>query len=412
MVARHRAWNSVLLAGLFLIIIMGVGRSAWHSSVTERVRLPDYERVYEVTGHIAAIEKSGPRLRWRVAVHSIDRLKAAQLPEFIRVTTFDRSFKVGDGVVFHANLSAPPGPVIPDGYDPGFRAYFQKVGGYGYMLSKPVAANIRPESFKAKISHTVSRFRYRLAARILERAPPETAGLQTALLTGIRSWVPDDQTDSLRAAGLAHILAISGLHMGLVAGSIYALVLMAFVRLSKWARRYDMRKPAAFIGILTATAYLVLSGASVATQRAYIMAVIIFAALIFDRQAISIRSVAVAAFITLWLHPEVLVSPGFQMSFSAVLALVVVYREWDKRRVFRRRGNWIGRAFDNFKALSVTSLVAGTATSGFAVLHFNRIATYGFFGNLLAMPIFTYGIGIGLGDGSLWSGLYRLVSGE
>lgn len=229
-----------------------------------------------------------------------------------------------------------------------------------------------------------------MAKRILDKAPDETAGLQVALLTGIRTWVPDDQTDALRSAGLAHILAISGLHMGLVTGSIYGIALFILVRLERLARSRDVRKIAAVIGIITATLYLILSGASVATQRAYIMACIIFLALILDRQAISIRSVSVAAFLTLWMHPEALVSPGFQMSFSAVLALVVVYRYWDSRRVYKGRPGFVGRVWNDFKALSVTSLVAGTATSGFAVLHFNRIAVYGFFANLLAMPFFTF----------------------
>lgn len=375
--------------GLLFCAMFGLWRAGWHTAETYTPRFPSAERYHDVSGWISAIEKSGPRLRWVVKVRSINRIKKENLPEFIRVTTFNKDFRAGDQVSFRANLSAPPGPAIPAGYDPGFRAYFQKVGAYGYMVSTPETAYF-DLTRRDKIRRTVTRIRYGMAERILTKAPEETAGLQVALLTGIRTWVPETQTLALRAGGLAHILAISGLHMGLIAGGFYTLAVLLFVRITRWSRRSDIRKPAAMIGILAATLYLVLSGASVATQRAYIMAVIVFLAIILDRQAISIRSVAVAGFITLWLHPESLVQPGFQMSFSAVTALVVVYREWDKRRVFDGPRKLPKRIWDNFMGLTVTSLVAGTATSGFAVLHFNRIASYSLITNIVAMPIFTF----------------------
>jgi len=389
-IGRKNDWSHTGLIWMLLIALFGLGRSAWHTSLADAPRLSSYERVYDVTGQITAIEKSGPRMRWVLRPERIGNLKADRLPDYIRVTTFDKTFSVGDGVTFRAELSAPPGPVIPGGYNPGFRAYYQQVGAYGFMMSRPQETSVTAGTVRDKASLAISKIRYGLAQRILDSAPEETAGLQVALLTGIRSWVTEDQTEALRAAGLAHILAISGLHMGLIAGSIYGLALAFLVRIDKLARRQDVRKIAAGIGIAAATFYLILSGASVATQRSYIMAVIVFSALIFDRQAISIRSVSVAAFITLWLHPEALVSPGFQMSFSAVLALVVVYRAWDDRRVHRPRGSIIRKFVENFKALTVTSFVAGGATGGFAVLHFNRIATYGLLGNIFAMPMFTF----------------------
>lgn len=388
---RRRSWQPVFMVScLGFMLILGLARSTWHTQSVDRPRLPAYEKVYDVEGRITAVEKSGPRLRWVVQIETLGNLRVDKRPEYVRVTTFNKEYSVGDGVSFRAQLRAPPSPVIPGGYNPAFRAYYQKVGGYGFMLSKPQPAHIPLSGFVDVSKYHVGQIRYGIAKRILVRAPEETAGLQVALLTGIRSWVPDDQTEALRAAGLAHILAISGLHMGLVTGSIYGIAMFLLVRVERLARARDVRKIAAIIGIVTATMYLILSGASVATQRAYIMACIIFLALILDRQAISIRSVSVAAFLTLWMHPEALVSPGFQMSFSAVLALVVVYRYWDSRRVYKGRPGFMGRVWNDFKALSVTSLVAGTATSGFAVLHFNRIAVFGFFANLAAMPIFTF----------------------
>ena len=190
-------------------------------------------------------------------------------------------------------------------------------------------------------------------------------------------------------AGLAHILAISGLHMALLAGGTYSALAFILACILPLSRRYDVHKFAAMAAIGAASFYLILSGASVATQRAWVMSTIFFLAIILDRRAVSMRSVCVAALITLALHPESLISVGFQMSFAAVAALVAVYQAWQTYRpAFSRRS--VGRRVVDFiSSLSVTSFVAGLATGGFALFHFNRFASYGFVGNLLAMPLFS-----------------------
>lgn len=377
-----------LLFGL-CFICLGVGRSGWHSHAAATPKLSSYESAYWVTGWVSAIEKSGPRLRWQINVSDIAELNTAQTPRVIRTSTGGTGVQAGDFIRIRSVLSAPRGPAVPGGYDPARRAFYAGIGGSGYAISKAEVIEDLPLTLKSQIQRQIIKVRYRLADRVLNASPVETAGLQVGLLTGIRTYIPEDQTDVLRTAGLAHILAISGLHMGLMAGSVYFLAALGFACISPLSRRYDMRKSAAVIGLVAATAYLILSGASVATQRAFIMTCIVFFAVILDRRAFSMRSVALAAAITLLLHPEAIVGAGFQMSFAAVAALVAVYRAWDNRRVYTSRGVF-GRAGQSLKSLSVTSFVAGTATSGFAMLHFNRVASYGLAGNLLAMPVFTF----------------------
>ena len=372
------------------LIALGMGRASWHTQTAATAKLADYERVYDVTGWVEAVERSRNGYRWRLRVDKIDGLSPEQTPKRVRVRTKLEGFVAGDAVTVLTVMTPPPGPVVPNGYDPARRAYYEQMGGYGFAIRAPEAAVIEDMSGAEKIKRVVVRFRYRLADHIRQTAPSETAGLQAALLTGVRTYIPPEQTESLRVAGLAHVLAISGMHMGLLAGGSFWLATLILAMISPLSRRYDVRKPAAIIGALAATGYLILSGASVATQRAYIMAIIVFLAVILDRRAFSMRSVMVAALVTLMFHPEALISVGFQMSFAAVAALVVVYREWqDKHGYVPRLGVW-QKIKSNFAALTVTSFVAGTATSGFAVLHFNRIARYSLIGNILAMPLFTF----------------------
>ena len=375
---------------VLLLLSLGLGRGTWHTAAIAEPKLPKYERSYTVKGWIETIEKSGNGFRWQIRVHDMSGLKPEVTPRRVRIKAKTEGFDAGDGVSIRAIMSAPPGPVVPDGYDPARRAYFKGLGGYGFAIGTPEA--YEPNSLTLSESYVRSfvRFRYGLADQIRMSAPAETAGLQVALLTGVRSYIPEAHTEALRVAGLAHVLAISGLHMGLLAGGSYFMATLLLAMIAPLSRRYDVRKPAAIIGALTATAYLILSGASVATQRAYIMAIIVFLAVILDRRAFSMRSVAVAALITLMFHPEALISVGFQMSFAAVAALVVVYREWHDRRGYVPRIGIRQKLWSWLSTLTVTSFVAGTATSGFAVLHFHRIANYSLFGNLFAMPIFTF----------------------
>jgi len=391
------------LAGAALCLLavnFGVGRAASHTLAADAPSLPNYERSYDVTGWISGIDASGKGVRYLIELESLRGVAPEKTPRAIRVRLArppEPPLRAGDSLTIRTIAKSPPGPVVPNGYDPARRAYFDRLGGFGFAISQP---ELRPDivlGFRGNLKRNIVRWRYGLAGRIYSAAPPRTAGLQAALMTGVRRYIPPKQTENLRVAGLAHILAISGLHMGLLAGGTYGAVTFLLALITPLSRRYDIRKPAAVIGALAAAFYLVLSGASVATQRAFIMAIIVFLAVILDRRAVSLRSVAVAAFLTLLFHPESLVSVGFQMSFAAVAALVVTYQTWQRYRpLYKARGRGLRgearRFLDFFTSLSVTSFVAGLATGGFAIFHFNRISRYGFIGNLLAMPLFSLAV--------------------
>ncbi len=388
----------VVFSGVVLCLLcvsFGLGRAVTHSLSVKAPILPDYERSYDITGWISAIDSSGSGLRYHIQLDGLKGMSADDRPQAIRVRLArppDTPLQAGDSLSIRAIVQAPPGPVVPNGYDPARRAYFDQLGGFGFAISTPEKLPDIKLDWAGNIKREIVRWRYGLANRIYAKAPPETAGLQAALMTGVRRYIPPEQIETLRIAGLAHILAISGLHMGLLAGGTYAAMTFFLALILPLSRRYDVRKIAAVIGALAAAFYLVLSGASVATQRAFIMAVIVFLAVILDRRAVSMRSVAVAAALTLMLHPESLVSVGFQMSFAAVAALVVTYQTWQSRRQIYARRNRGRKIIDFFTSLSVTSFVAGLATGGFAIFHFNRISRYGFIGNLLAMPLFSLAV--------------------
>jgi competence protein ComEC len=378
------------IAILLFFTVLGVTRSSVHTSSVAAPILPATEKYYVVSGWIERSDRSKSFQNFYIRVAGIEGRAPEHTPKIIRVRSKPREFVPGDSIKISAVLSAPPGPAVVGGYDSARAAYYKGIGAYGFAVSKPQKIDLPHLGVFEKLKRQLVRKRYSLSVHIQSRAPPKTAGLQAALLTGDRSGVTDVQQQTLRDAGLAHLLAISGLHMGLLAGGAFYVCALLFSTIGPLARRYDMRKPAALIGSLFALFYLIISGASVSTQRAFIMALCIFAAVIFDRRALSIRSVTLAAAITLLFHPEALLSAGFQMSFAATAALVSVYRWWAEHRRYAFQNGFFKKLRGAFVGISVTSLVAGLATGGFAALHFHRFARLGFFANITAMPVFTF----------------------
>ena len=371
-----------------LLVVAGLARAAWHTRALAHTILPERPAYHEVVGWVEAVERGSSGLRWIVRVEALDGV--ADPPPRVRVNVADESVaetvRAGDGVAFRARLYRPPPPALPGGYDSARAAYFRRIGAYGQLVGAPrrAALELGP---RARAERALTRLRYRIAARIQARAPPDTAGLQVALITGIRKSIPAAQLEAMRDAGLAHIVAISGLHMAVFAGYAYTVASLLFA-LTPLARRRDMRKPAALIALGVASGYLFLSGASVSTQRAFVMIAVWLVAIVIEREPFSLRSVSVAAFLTLALRPESLLSAGFHMSFAAVAALIVAYGAWSARRERLPRGP-VRRVAEWFGGLAATSVIAGAATAGFAAIHFGRMARYGLAGNLAAMPIFT-----------------------
>jgi competence protein ComEC len=210
-----------------------------------------------------------------------------------------------------------------------------------------------------------------------------------ALMTGERRAIPKESLASMRDSGLAHLLAISSLHIGLVAGLLFFAIRLGLALIEPVALRYPIKKMAALGAVLGAFAYLLISGATIPTQRAFLMVSIVMLAVMIDRTAISMRLVALSAMAVLLLAPESLLSASFQMSFAAVVGLVAVYEAAaPKMTALRHRGGVLGSRIGLFVAATMlTTLVASLATAPFAIYHFNRIALYGLLANLVAVPV-------------------------
>jgi competence protein ComEC len=302
--------------------------------------------------------------------------------------------KPGEAVSLLAIVNPPPPPASPGSYDFARDAYFESVGAVGLALRDPEP--IRPAAkapWRLRLTMAVNATRWSLTQKIVAALGPETGGLAAAMTTGHEAFIPREQVDNLRAAGLAHIISISGLHMAIVGGFAFAFARLVVAGWPWLALRVPGKKVAALVGLAAVGGYLLLSGAPPPAERAAITASVAFAAILVDRQAISLHALALAAMAVLLLQPEAVTEPGFQMSFAATAALVALAEIWP-RPVKEIEVPWPIRAVQGAATWTLASIavsfVAGVATGPFAIQHFNRVSTWGLFANLAVAPISSF----------------------
>lgn len=390
---RLRQQNSISLLMLGLVAcVLGFNAALLRTATVEAPRLHQEMRGVTLAGLVAEAnrDESGG-LSLIVAPTRIDRLEPHELPARLRLKVKQKDVVLwpGDVIETRALLWPPSEPVAPGAFDFGRQAFFQRLGGTGVTLSGPV---VTMQAERSGLSLWIEQVRERVARHVIQSMGSETGPIAAALMTGQRRAIPDETVQDLRDSGLAHILAISGLHMVLFAGTLFWLLRAGLAAIPYLALRAPIKKWAAFAALLGALAYLLLSGSAVATQRAFIMTGLMFLAIMADRPAFSMRNVALAAIIVLLLRPESLLEPGFQMSFAAVTGLIAVYqnRELQLLRWKEKATGLSGLtrlALIYVATLAITSVVAGAATAPYAAFHFNRFASFGLVGNLLAMPL-------------------------
>ncbi|MCR9221894.1 MAG: ComEC family competence protein [Alphaproteobacteria bacterium] len=395
----RRARSALLLltlAGL-AVAAAGVEWTVWRTIGAERPTLARDAGAVRLAGLVTKVEafESGPR----VTLRGTDYLWRAPdpAPETVRVRLrAGERVTIGERIELTAVLRPPPRPAYPGGYDFARRAWFEGLGAVGFALSAveraPQEASA-PADWRIALGAAVDGWRQRVTRRIRAALPGEPGDVAAALITGDRSGLDSESVEAMRQSGLAHLLAISGLHIGLAAGVVFFGLRAVLAAVEPVALRWPIKKWAAAAGLLAAFVYLLLAGGTVPTQRAFLMTGLVLLAVMLDRKAISLRLVAIAAALVLMWRPEALIGASFQLSFAAVVALVAVYESW--RPVKREEGarnleGWErrGRRVLLYLLLIVsTTLIAGAATAPFALHHFGRVANYGVLANLAGIPL-------------------------
>ena len=344
-----------------------------------------------VQGRIIDIDRSqSDALRLTLDHVVLANLAAEATPVTVRVSLHgpppDRPWEPGQVVLTTAHLAAPESAAEPGGFDFRRMAWFNQLGAVGYTGS-PVVLWAAPEPG----AEVINRLRSRLSQAIETAVPGDAGAFASGVMTGDRSNISAAVVLDLRKSSLAHLLAISGMNMAFLTGFVFAIMRYGVALVPPLALRINAKKLAAVVAFGVALFYLLLSGANVATTRAFLMVCVMLGAVLLDRRGLSFRSVALSAIVLLLAQPESLTEPGFQLSYAATIALIAGFGPCQAMMKARGLPGWLMPP----ATLVATSVIAGFATAPFAAATFNRFTDYGLLANVLTVPVMSLLMGAG-----------------
>jgi competence protein ComEC len=374
-------WRPLAAAGFALAI--GIIAAGWRA---HDIRAPMLEFRYygPIEGRLVEVDRSqSDALRLTLDQVVLSDVAPARTPVRVRISLQGDAVPLtppipGQRLILTGHLAAPEGAVEPGGFNFRRMAYFDQLGGVGYTRN-PVLLLAPP----ADGAQWIDRLRTRLSQGIMTAVPGDAGAFSSGVLTGDQSGLSQDAVQALRNSSLAHLLAISGMNMVFIVGFVFLLLRWGIALIPPLALRIPAKKLAAGLSLGLAYFYLLLSGANVATERAFIMIAVALVAVMLDRRAITLRTAAISAILILLTKPESLVEAGFQMSFAATLALIAGFGALDREVMRQRMPRWAIHVF----TLVLSSVIGGFATAPFAAAHFNRFSDYGLLANILTVPV-------------------------
>ena len=359
---------------MIALFIFGFFYSMSYTNIIDTPQIHSSYKSRYISGTVQDIDfmTDNTRITLKIPANQIDSRYSANKHTLVRLSFGKDSNipNINDKISGNAILFHPSGAYVPDDFDFARWAYFNKLSGTGFFKDYKINATTNSfENLRTKI-HNKS-----------------NSVLTDALVLGYKNTIPKHESNIWKAVGVGHIWSISGFHMTLVGGWLFAIFYLLFRCISPITKRIPAKYPAmicAWCGLLF---YLGISGFSVATVRAFLMTTLIFAAFIFGRNLLSLRTAVLVFFIIFLINPFYVMHAGFQLSFAAVFGLLWFFdkSEYQKRNKIKRIGHKIYAAL-------VTAVIAGIFTLPFIIAHFGYIPLYSLIGNLVILPIFSVAI--------------------
>ncbi|MET0588880.1 MAG: ComEC/Rec2 family competence protein [Novosphingobium sp.] len=291
----------------------------------------------------------------------------------------------GAQVQLRARLMPPAAPMLPGGHDFARSARFAGLAATGSVLGE--VEIFRPGNERGWFEGLQSN----LSQHVCSRLDGSAGTIAAAFASGDRGAIAERDDEAMRDAGLTHLLSISGLHVSAVVAATWFIAIKLLALWPWLALRVRLPILAAGLAALSGILYTLVTGAEVPTVRSCIGAVLVLAALTLGREPLSLRMLAVAAFLVMLLWPEAVVGPSFQMSFASVIAIVSLHGSAPvKTFLAAREEPWWARTGRRLLMLLLTGVAIELALMPIGLFHFHRAGVYGAFANVIAIPLTTF----------------------
>ena len=289
----------------------------------------------------------------------------------IRVSIKDNNKIPNSGDTLKGNIHVfhPSAKYAPASFDFARWSYFAKISGTGFFKDY--------EIIKSDSDYELRTFIHNKSNSILT----------DSLLLGYKKVIPESQSNIWKSVGVGHVWSISGFHMTLIGGWLFILFYLIFRSIPYITKRIPAKYPAIICAWFGLVLYLCISGISVATTRAFLMATLIFIATILGRGILSLRNAALAFLIIFFINPFSIMNAGFQLSFAAAFGLLWFFdgKEYTKRSIPGKIKRYLYLSL-------MTTLVATVFTLPFIIAHFGYIPIYSLIGNIILLPVFSFAI--------------------
>jgi competence protein ComEC len=377
-ILRHEITENIFAYSLIIFIFLGFALAMIRAQ-NLNTYFPKYRIAKtSIKGEIEKIEYFPDKLR--LVIKNADVSKDRHISKIRVKTDIVKNLNIGDKVSFKATLYPPSLPILPNSYNLARNLYFKELNATGYVIGNMNIIESSPASF----------LRNNVIANIDQAINGQPKAVILALLAGERGKISAQNMTNIRNSGLAHLLAISGLHIAMVAASIFFLIRLLLTFNSKISLYYESHKIAAIFAVAGSFFYLVISGMPVSAQRAFILVSLFFIAMLLDKPFSALNILAIALIFMIITKPESILSPALQMSFAASAALIIFFEKFNKLITAEHDISLFKKLSLYCLGIIASSIIAILATSPFVLLHFNQIATYGVLANLIAIPLVTF----------------------
>lgn len=318
------------------------------------------------------------RLQTASSTGGSDGAVEGRIHAFMPDTLQTLPFALGAQIVFEGRLLAPAPRRNPADFDYWRYLWLEKIAGTVWLDAVPHVHREAPWSLWQHVRLLRQRIRQHVYAHV---AAPDAQALTLALLLGERSRLTTETRATFTSTGLAHLLAVSGLHVMLVGFVLYRLLgsLLARTRWS-WHVRQGTRT---LLTLSVLVLYLMLTGASTSVVRAVVMTALLLGTSALHRPHLSLNALAIAALLLLVAKPGTLFQAGFQLSFAAVAGIVVFYP-----KLMPALSGITALPMGKYMAESTTVTLAATwTTAPVLFVHFGYVPLAGLLLNLVAIPL-------------------------
>ncbi len=299
-------------------------------------------------------------------------------------------FRMGDSLRFHCRLYPPRGFCNPGGFSYQRHLAFKRIYAIGFLSEEKGWVKIG-KGFKNPVLLQIEDWRDQIRHFLQKESDPRFSGIFEALVLGEQGNIPEEIKEYFTSTGIAHLLAISGDHLGIIALLSFSLIFWVLKRSEFLLLTFSLKKWAAGLTIPIILLYTFIAGGGISVVRATIMVIVFFLSILFSRERNLLYTLILAAFLILLVSPPSLFDISFQLSFLSVLSILyflpkILYEFGQKDILPQPTTSLKTRLWCYLKISLLATTIATLGTAPFVVLHFNRISPIGLITNLLAIP--------------------------